>query len=262
MSKRGKKKGKKQSIPHGNPCELPNDENSDEVSGQNEQNVQTLGLRNLWSQWEKAWCKALNWDQTKLNEYWQKKLGVGMPSIFKGLRIDLDRHESLLLFYAMFRYAYTDALQKVENNKDMNFTHKKRFIALLKWTIVVHVLLCVVFAVLLVLGLSTDHMIAIEAFVLFVFFLSSLIITKNLDINKYQETWSRHRNFQYQRNQEMLRFLLLMEPYKKAEDGDNVDRFVKAILDIEGKNIEKFCDNMDTKEMSLLGEVLSLLKKK
>ena len=143
----------------------------------------------------------------------------------------------------------------------MNMAGKKRFIHVLFWAIIVQILLFLGFAVLLATGTPTDHMVYAEAFVLAVLALSLLIIAKDLDVNKYQETWSRHTFFQYQRDQEMLRFLLRLEPYNQGADHERVDAFVKAVLWIEEQNITKFCANMDDKEKGMLDEAMSLLQK-
>lgn len=226
------------------------------------------GMGPLWDQWAKVWCESLQWKKSELNKWTGIENKSFSEEVIKTLypsvpSTDLNRHMALLQFYSMFRSCYKEARQKKKKNNDLNFKNKRWFIYLIIYTILAHILLSLLFVILYwVLHFSGKQLLAIEAFVLFVPVMVAIVIGKNLDINKYQETWSRHTQFQYLRDQEMLCFLLHSEPYKAGEDADKVERFVKAILEIEGKNITKFCENMDTKEKGVLDEVLSILKKK
>ena len=232
--------------------------------------VPELGI--YWNQWEQEWCESLKWNRNRLCSFWEEYVKgsqrrdwkqqpkKALTGIWSGSEEELDRQTSLFLFYIMFRDAYTTAFQKKSKNRDLNFKLKKRFIWPLNFAVCAQIELTVL--QLLFGYYSTDQIVYIEALVLSIMVLSSIIITKTLDVNKYQETWSRHTCFQYLRDQEMLHYMLNMEPYKKGECANNVDCFVKAILEIEARNIAKFCDNMDTKEKGMLEEVLALIQKK
>lgn len=257
--------------------------------GWDEKDPRATDLDSIWYRWEKVWCETLGWNYEELKkitteaaeeakaaeaeakaaeaeaaEVAENVTAEEVEKVKERLRTDdeseipEDRHIALYLFYKMFRGSYTTAQRKKEKNKKMNMQCKRRFIHLFFWFIVIHIHLLLVYAVLLVLGFSISHLTAVEAFVLFILVMSALIIGKDLDINKYQETWSRHTRFQNQRNQEMLRFLL----DEKPQDKEKVDDFVKAIMAIEEKNIEKFCDNMDNKEKDMLSEFQSFINKK
>jgi hypothetical protein len=232
-----------------------------------------LGYR--WEQWEQAWGTSLKWDRGRLRfysrstqrkrwrQYWEQHPEVEWRFIRKGLpkQEQSDRQTALLLFYCMFLKSYATSQRKIKKNKDMNMRGKRRFIHVLFWAVLLQILLFLIFAVLLVAGISTDHMVYVEGFALICLALTLLIVAKDLDVNKYQETWSRHTFYQYQRDQEMLRFLLKLEPYNKLEDNEWVDAFVGAILRIEEQNITKFCANMENKEKGMLDEAMSLFQK-
>lgn len=251
----------------------------------------------IWNRWEEVWCKALDWNDCELKELWklQKTEGSTGETKSKGSKTgavdalhiirpttvesEWNRQIALYLFYQKFRRAYVMASQKTDKNKKMNTMCKERFIYLLFWSIIIHaVLLIPIYIVLLVKGFSTSnlpmfvalimerfstsHVWMTETFVVAALVLVALIFAKNLDIQKYQETWARHTRFQYHREQEMLRFLLEAEPYNQPEANQRVDTFVKAIQAIEEKNIEKFCTNMEEKEKGMMEEILAAAKKK
>lgn len=219
-----------------------------------------------WKQWEEVWCDSLKWKSSALSDDWDKHqkmpLKEALQEIHPCTGSEMDRHMALLLFYTMFREVYTTGNKQNQEMKKQNFEVKRQLLCAIKIAIFGLIALLVVYLALCLLGYSTDHMLHIEVLLLSALILVSLGIGKELDIRKYQETWSRHTQFQYLRNQEMLRFLLHLDPYIVGEDANNVERFVKAILEIEGKNIAKFCENMDTKEKGMLDEVLAIVKKK
>ena len=52
-----------------------------------------------------------------------------------------------------------------------------------------------------------------------------------------------------------------MDPYRGSSQ-EKTDNFIKAVLAIEEQNINKFCENMDTKEKGILDELSNLIPKK
>lgn len=225
--------------------------------------LSSLGV--YWNQWEEVWCDSLKWKLSALTAYWdapqKKSLKEALQTIHPCSGSEMNQHAALFLFYIKFREVYTTGSEQIQINKDQNFEVKRQFLCAIKIAVFGLIALFVVYLALCLLGYSMDHMLHIEVLLLPALILAFLGIGKELDIMKYQETWSRHTQFQYLRNQEMLRFLLHLEPYIAGEDASNVECFVKAILEIEGKNIAQFCDNMDNKEKGMLNEVLTIVKK-
>ena len=94
----------------------------------------------------------------------------------------------------------------------------------------------------------------------FLVYLILITVSKILDVYKFQETWSRHRHFQFLRKQEMLRFILKNGDYAECDDEICVNRFIENMMKIEEKNIEQFCLNMDSKEKNLLEGIEGIVK--
>lgn len=235
------------------------------------ENSRENSIEKLWNRWKDVWCEMLGWNHdvpeniTGLDNFKEKLLiKSDVPEN------DLSRHFALYLFYCIFKDSYNTAKSKTEYNKNKNTELKNCFVRVLYIAFGIHIILPVMyvgitfyFGCSLFRDFSVSHLAMVEAYVLIVVGLLALIIAKKLDIAKYQETWSRHTRFQYQRNQEMLRFLLAVdEPYKEKDSIQRIDAFVKAILAIEEKNIEKFCLNMEEKEKEMMAELQSFINKK
>lgn len=76
----------------------------------------------------------------------------------------------------------------------------------------------------------------------------SRILTKWIDVKKYQETWARHSTHQFLLEKEMLQYIFDLEPY----DSDEKDKtFMTRFLAIEAMNQEKFAQNMETGESKI-----------
>ncbi len=153
----------------------------------------------------------------------------------------------LNIFYAMFQCVYEYTLSAKEYNKKMNFRWKVIFLFVLSG-------LWLFYAAILIKFIFFSHEKAQLSWVesglslVLLFFLSS-IISKWLDIKKYQETWARYSWQQHQMEMEMIRFVSNIEPYNGV---NKKQEFVKNISEIWGKNIEKFVHNMEEKEKGLM----------
>lgn len=75
------------------------------------------------------------------------------------------------------------------------------------------------------------------------------VVAKWIDIAKYQETWIRHATHVYMIEEQMLLYLLEMAPY---DTGERRKVFQKKAIEIWNANQEKFIDNMENKEKSLI----------
>lgn len=126
-------------------------------------------------------------------------------------------------FFKVFKSSYLDAERKKQKNNRLNFRIKALFIAVLGIVLCVQ---CALVWKLIVPSLSDstvwettkEPLIAFEAILMLILFLAGIFISKILDVKKYQETWSRHTRFQNRRDEEMLRYIMNLEPYTLETD--------------------------------------------
>ena len=150
-------------------------------------------------------------------------------------------------FFQLFEATYEYVLCAKTDNKMENFRWKKKFLRLF-------VLGGAAFVFFFVYNLCFDSsnqwMAWLEngVITLLMLFISS-IISKWVDIKKYQETWARHSWHLHSMNTEMVRFISDLEPYHRL---DKKRVFVDKILEIWDKNQEKFVHNMEDKEKELM----------
>lgn len=183
----------------------------------------------------------LNKQKNKLLEQWKEQWN----------KEEWDEH--LDTFFRLFPVVYQYTYYTKEDNKKNNFFYKKVFIKVLGLGFVLYI-------ILFILNLRTENnglKVFLENGLLTValVFLSG-IISKWLDIKKYQETWSRHSWDVHMMEAEMLKFISYIEPY------DNVNRkriFVERIIKIWDENQNKFVNNMENKEKELM-DIFSELK--
>lgn len=126
-----------------------------------------------WEQWEEAWCSALNWDRKELLNFpdlereddQKKKREQELKDILNSiLSVQTDewttntrnRQVALFLLYSVFRTSYSTALKKKKKNYWLNFTCKRRFIYLIFYTIIGHVLLAALFFCLHFIGITVN----------------------------------------------------------------------------------------------------------
>lgn len=83
------------------------------------------------------------------------------------------------------------------------------------------------------------------------------LISKWIDIKKYQETWARHSQHHYLLEQELLKFIFDLEPYG---GGNKKEKFIESVQRIWEGNQKKFTENMTNKEKELT-DVFSKIKK-
>lgn len=77
----------------------------------------------------------------------------------------------------------------------------------------------------------------------------SAVISKWIDIKKYQETWGRHSTHVQRMENEMLTFYYGFSPYDVP---DRKDIFIKNMQKIWAGNQDKFRDNIENKEKELM----------
>lgn len=182
--------------------------------------------RTLWTSWEDSW------DSVK-NE-------------LKG-----DSH----IFYELYKQSYNTAREKIEKNNRWNFWYKNAFVIGLVFFLVVQIRIGF-WCKQHYSELNITKMITMESILIICISVFGLIISKLLDINKYQETWARHRYYQTLREQEMLRFINQTGKYNRFLSGrERAEKFAESILEIEKGNIEKFTANLENKEQSIMNHM-------
>lgn len=166
-----------------------------------------------------------------LFEYWKEQWENGIME------------EELKVFFELFQEVYRFVKQKNEENKKRNYRCKYIFF-------IVFIAGFVIYIIFLLYSLYKKQGSFVNlGFVLMAFIWLETIISKWLDIKKYQETWARHSWHLHMMKREMLYFVSQIKPYGA---GDDRRIFVKRIIAIWDKNQEKFVYNMEEKEKGLM----------
>lgn len=151
--------------------------------------------------------------------------------------------EELNVFFDFYKKVYNTVESKNESNKEDNYWYKSCFLIVLITGFVFYMWF-------LVYSFKRGEGSFVSlGFVLMAFIWLETIISKWLDIKKYQETWARHSWNLHMMKREMLYFISQIEPYGNVEDKRT---FIKQIMEIWDKNQEKFVHNMEEKEKGLM----------
>ena len=160
--------------------------------------------------------------------------------------ISLSMKEGQELFEKLFETNYKYIKNKVQYNKIKNFQRKYLFVGILLAGIVLYI----VFAIYNLFNGESQGKILIENGVVFVLTgLLCVVVSKILDIKKYQETWVRHSRHQYLLEKEMIKYVCRLSPYG---DINRNEEFIKNSLKIWEGNHQKFVENMENKEKNLM----------
>lgn len=151
--------------------------------------------------------------------------------------------EKLETFFELYQEVFQSVLCKMNKNKEKNYAYKKYFLGVLVVGFVFYM------GYMIFCFIRKESSIADLGFILAAFIWLETIISKWLDIKKYQETWARHSWHLYMMKREMLCFVNQVKPYGNMEDRKV---FVERILDIWDKNQEKFVHNLEEKEKGLM----------
>ena len=154
-------------------------------------------------------------------------------------------------FADFVKKVYFDTINRYEKNKNKNFLFKSMFISVMISTLVGFVVFCVFN---MQNGGALSYIIAENSILLVVIILALTIISKWLDIKKYQETWVRHYNHLYMLEKEMRMYLYRIGDYKREavkSQQEIKDIFMKRFFEIEDENTKKFCENMENKEIKI-----------
>lgn len=154
--------------------------------------------------------------------------------------------ENLEIFSELFRLTYESVEYKKDSNKKKNSRWKLCFMLVLVAGIVTFTAL----AVEKIINKESVWMELMEGgLFLLVFILAGGVVSKWLDIKKYQETWARHSGHLHRMEREMLLFVSGLEPYHKK---GKKEIFAKNIIGLWDANQEKFVGNMEEKEKELM----------
>lgn len=149
-------------------------------------------------------------EQLNLWERWTQKWGIP------------DKGSDEEIFFDMFQNSYNDGDKGHQRNKRTNFRVKNAMLCILAVFVFWQIALVVYY---LKSGIEMDGMVifSIEASFLIAVYLSSMVVSKLLDIKKYQETWARHAYYHTLREIEMRKYIMGIGDYAvfKTEKRDN-----------------------------------------
>ena len=167
-------------------------------------------------------------------------------------------------FREAFEQAYTYAYNKKEKNKQFNMLLKKSY----SLSIIVYAAILLMLLRFFIIFNGNIINLAVIAGTLLVILLFLLFaIGKQLDINKYQETWSRHSKTLYKYDSILLKSCLKLKKLQTSNNKINVaDDFVLQIRSTFEENQRKFNDNLENKEVRIqddvnIGTILNHFKK-
>lgn len=163
-------------------------------------------------------------------------------------------------FGDMFVSVYQDTDKLHMKNRSKNFIFKFLYIAVM-------ILTLGGFAVFFIFnirdGEALSYELAENSILLITIILALNIISKWLDIKKYQETWVRHYNHLYRLRKEMMRYLYCLDEYKVTKGNTQKmanQAFMKKFFEIEDENTKKFVENMENKETKITEGLRGILK--
>lgn len=145
-----------------------------------------------------------------------------------------------------FRYAYTFANKKANDNKKKYLKSQRAIIHLSFAASVINVFITVASATL-----DISWILSIASGTASVIMLISAMISKKLGFYKYFETWQRHRSHSMKLGYEAMCFLSKTEDYKGKRDEEAFDIFKKNLCDIIKNNNEKYAENMTNFDVDL-----------
>ncbi len=149
------------------------------------------------------------------------------------------------LFDNVFSEAYKKTYIKKEKNKMKNFLSKAIFVGII-----------IVFIVAMVIQFYKNNTeIELEQIIwnggsLLLLCLVCAVISKWIDVKKYQETWSRHSRHLYLMQKEMFFYIYDLEHYHAVSEKEAL--FVKNILAVWEDNQNQFCENIKVNESKLM----------
>lgn len=159
------------------------------------------------------------------------------------------QNDKYLAFQKIFENNYEYAKEKRIKNKKRNFMVKQAYLIL----VIVGLLLSIHIGCKMYRHLEGElsGALLIGGVCIIVTLISASCISRILCTYKYQETWARHSKQQYLMDREILLFIEEISPYN---NGDKKKIFIRRSLQIWDKNIDKFINNMENKEVKTINE--------
>ena len=137
-------------------------------------------------------------------------------------------------FFTLFSKVYMQVLHSKNENKRKNECYKKRYLGILLAGGVVYRLLLVGS---LYKGNDRLSFLLESGLLLIILIFFSSLMSKWIDIKKYQETWARHSWHLHMMEMEMLRFISKIAPYD--DNTGSKELFMKRVLEIWNRNQDK-----------------------
>lgn len=152
-----------------------------------------------------------------------------------------------VLFKELFLAIYYKTKDKKEKNRKLNFIGKFIFIGV----IFIGILALVV---LLYIGIKNkwkkSDCIWAESVVLFIIVVIAGLVSKWMDIMRYQETWARHSLLVHEMESEIIKYQYGIKQYRKNSDKKHI--FIRSVIRIWDNNQLIFSDNMKNNERILM----------
>lgn len=152
-----------------------------------------------------------------------------------------------VLFKELFLAIYYKTKGKKEKNRKLNFIWKFIFIGV----IFIGILALVV---LLYIGIKNkwkkSDCIWAESVVLFIIVVIDGLVSKWMDIMRYQETWARHSLLVHEMESEIVKYKYGIKQYRKNSDKKHI--FIRSVIRIWDNNQLIFSDNMKNNERILM----------
>lgn len=189
----------------------------------------------------------VNENESKKNNYlrmWKKKWLIHQSSFDAS-------------FIPIFTNAYIEADEKCGSNRTKNIRMKIIYLLIAPLFLLALIILYILYR----RKIESARFIIIDVALVFIAFVIIIyIVSKWMDIKKYQETWARHYFHHHLLNHEIIQYVYELGDYSNKNDFDSKYIFINKFLAIENLNMEKFVANLENKEIRI-GDWPELLRR-
>lgn len=166
--------------------------------------------------------------------------------------------------------SYNFSLAEATHHKGKNFIEKAKVIKRFRRSIIALTMAVIVFVMLSFLttkdgnplsvwkvSITLPIKVEVSNFISVVVIMGLLLAAwlyasiKEIEVAKYQETWTRHVNSLHMMQTEMVKYCKRIPPYDNTDSNIINDLFMLRILDVLDDNNKKFVENMENKEAQL-----------
>ena len=160
-------------------------------------------------------------------------------------------------FIPIFTNAYIEADEKCGSNRTKNIRMKIIYLLIAPLFLLALIILYILYR----RKIESARFIIIDVALVFIAFVIIMyIVSKWMDIKKYQETWARHYFHHHLLNHEIIQYVYELGDYSNKNDFDSKYIFINKFLAIENLNMEKFVANLENKEIRI-GDWPELLRR-